>query len=155
MSGQSLPFLFHFQVQGTQFVLLCFIDLLTIRGLQFGVYHGQFQQVCLFLDIIFQVTLLFPLFYLEQRRLCDKDMTALQQLRHLTIKKRQQQGADMRAVHVRIGHDDHPVVAQFADVKFILADSTAQGRDQGAHFRGRKHLVKTRFLHVQYLSLQR
>src|SRR6185312_9813169 len=47
-----------------------------------------------------------PLLRLVERRLRDVDVPALDELRHLPIEKRQQQRADVRAVDVRVGHDD-------------------------------------------------
>ena len=70
-----------------------------------------------------------------QGGLSDVDVSPLHQLRHLAVKKGEQQGADMGAVDISIRHDDHPVVAKLLRVKFFGADSTAQGRDQRPHFR--------------------
>ena len=47
------------------------------------------------------------------------------------------------------------VVTQLFHVVFITADTAAQGRDQGAHFLGREHLVETRLFHIEDLALQR
>ncbi len=46
-------------------------------------------------------------------------MAAIDQLPHLAVEQRQQQGADVGAVDVRIGHDDDAVVAQLVDVEFV------------------------------------
>ena len=61
----------------------------------------------------------------------------------------------MGPIHVRIRHDDDAVVAEFFHIVFVTADPAAQGGDQGAHFLGRQHLVKTRFFHVEDLALER
>ena len=57
-------------------------------------------------------------------------MTALDQFGHLSIEEGQQQGADMRTVHIGIGHDNHPVITQLVGVVFLAADAAAQGGDQ-------------------------
>ena len=61
----------------------------------------------------------------------------------------------MAAINVGIRHDDDLVVAQLSDAEFILADSRAQGCDQGADFLRAEHSVETGALDVQYLAAQR
>jgi hypothetical protein len=58
---------------------------------------------------------------LVQRRLGDVDVAALHQLGHLAVEEGQQQRADVRAVHVGVGHDDDAVVAQLGDVEVVVA----------------------------------
>src|SRR6185312_6104361 len=57
----------------------------------------------------------------------------LHELPHLPKEERQQQGADMLAVHVGIGQDDDLAVADLADVLDVL-DIDADGRDEGGDF---------------------
>jgi len=61
----------------------------------------------------------------------------------------------VRAVHVRVGHDDDAVVAQFRDVEVVLADAAAECGDQRADVGRRQHLVEARALDVQDLALKR
>ncbi len=68
---------------------------------------------------------------------------ALDQFGHLAVEEGEQQGADVGAVHVRVGHDDDAVVAQLRHVEVVaasgaarLADAGAQGRDQREDFVG-------------------
>jgi hypothetical protein len=93
---------------------------------------------------------------LVQRRLRDIDEAVLHQLRHLPVEKRQQQRADVRAVHVRIGHDDDLVVAQLFEIERALAlavaDARADGGDHRADFVVLKHLVQARLLDVDELA---
>ena len=77
------------------------------------------------------------------------------QLRHLPVEERQQQRADVRAVDVRVRHDDDAVIAQLGEVELVLADAAAERRDQRADLRRRQHLVEARALDVQDLALQR
>jgi hypothetical protein len=57
-----------------------------------------------------------------ERRLGDVEIALLDELRHLPIEERQQQRADVRAVHVGVGHDDDLVVAQLVDVEIVAAN---------------------------------
>ena len=50
-------------------------------------------------------------------RLGDVEESALHEERHVAAEKREKQGADVRTVHVGIGHDDDFVVADFIDVE--------------------------------------
>ena len=59
-------------------------------------------------------------------------MPALDQLRHLPEEEGEQQRADVRAVHVRVRHDDDAVVAQLVGVELLAADAGAERRDQRA-----------------------
>ena len=91
----------------------------------------------------------------EQRRLRDEDVPALDERRHLAVEERQQQRADVRAVDVRVGHDDDAVVAQLLDVEVLGADAAAERRDHRLDFVGAEHAVEPRALDVQDLALDR
>ena len=52
-------------------------------------------------------------------RLGNVDVAALYQVGHLAVEEGEQQGADVRAVYVRVGHDDDAVVAQFFGVEVV------------------------------------
>jgi hypothetical protein len=54
------------------------------------------------------------------------------QLRHLAEEEGEQQRADMRAVHVGVGHDDDLVVAQLVGCRTRPADAGAERGDQRA-----------------------
>ena len=90
-----------------------------------------------------------------ERRLRDEDAAAINQLVHVAEEEGQQQRADVRAVHVGIGHDDDLAVAELGRVEIVFADAGAQRRDHGADFLVAQHLVVARLLHVQDLALQR
>jgi hypothetical protein len=82
---------------------------------------------------VLQVLLVLAVLDLVQRRLRDVDVAALHQFGHLAVEEGQQQGADVRAVHVGVGHDDDAVVAQLVGLKScrpVLADAGAQRGDQ-------------------------
>ena len=50
----------------------------------------------------------------------------LDQLGHLPIEESQQQGPDMRAVDVGVGHDHDLVVAELLEVEFLATDPGAE-----------------------------
>ena len=61
----------------------------------------------------------------------------------------------MRTVDVGIGHDDDAVITQLVGIVVLLADATAQRRDERAHLRRREHLVEARLFDIEDLALQR
>src|SRR3546814_4451081 len=67
----------------------------------------------------------------------------------------EQQGADVAAVHIGVGHDDDLVVAQLVDVELVAADAGAERGDQGADLLRGQHLVEARPLDVEDLAAQR
>jgi hypothetical protein len=73
----------------------------------------------------------------------------------LPVEEREEQRADVRAVHVRVGHDDDAVVAQLLEVELVLADAGAERRDERRDLHRREHLVEARLLDVQDLALER
>ena len=82
-------------------------------------------------------------------------MSALDQLRHVAEEEGKQQGADVRAVDVGVGHQDDLAVANLGGVEVVLADAAAERGDHGADFFVAQHLVVARLLHVEDLALER
>ena len=78
--------------------------------------------------LVFDVLLALALLDAVERRLRDEDVPPQDELGHVPEEKRQQQRADVRAVHVGVRHDDDFAVAQLGDVEIFLADARAQGR---------------------------
>jgi hypothetical protein len=97
---------------------------------QAGLVERHVEQELVVFLIVLQVTLGLAVLDLVERRLGDIDVAALDQFGHLAIEQRQQQGTDVRAVDVRVGHDDDAVVAQLFDVEIVLADAGAERGDQ-------------------------
>ncbi len=89
-----------------------------------------------------------------QRRLGDVQMTLFDQRLHVAEEEGQQQGADVAAVHVGIGHDDDAAIAQARQVE-VIADAGAQGRDQRLDFVVGQDLVQAGALGVEDLAAQR
>ncbi|VFS67406.1 Uncharacterised protein [Kluyvera cryocrescens] len=69
--------------------------------------------------IVFDVLFLFAFFHFVQRWLCNVDVATFNDFWHLTIEEGQQQRTNVRAVDIRIGHDDDAVIAQFIRVVLI------------------------------------
>src|SRR5580692_9907632 len=93
--------------------------------------------------------------FTRYRRLRDVNVAAVDQLLHVAEEKRQQKRADVRAVDVRVSHEDHFVIAELAGVKVILADARAERGDDGANFFVAQHFVVTGFLDVENFSFER
>ena len=111
-------------------------------------------------DVVIDVFLALLARDLVERRLGDVDVPALDQLRHLPVKERQQQRADVRAVHVGIGHDDDFVSSAACSMlnapsPLAVADAGADGGDHRADFGVLQHLVQPRFLDVDQLAANR
>jgi hypothetical protein len=93
---------------------------------------------------------------LEERRLRDVDEALADQLGHLAEEEGQQQRADVRAVDVRVGHDDDLVVAELLEVEGALAavaDAGADRDDQVPDFGVLQHLVQRAFSTLRILPL--
>ena len=74
---------------------------------------------------------------------------------HLAEEEGEQQRADVRAVDVRVGHDDDLVVAELVDVEVVAPDAGAERGDQRADLLGRQHLVEAGALDVEDFAAQR
>ncbi|CAM5290421.1 hypothetical protein RLIN73S_04688 [Rhodanobacter lindaniclasticus] len=122
---------------------------------QRGVVHRAGDQVVVQRGVVLDVQLLLALLHLVQRRQADVDVAALDQLRHLPVEEGQQQGADMRAVDIRVSHQDDAVIAQLVGVVLVLADAGAQRGDQGTDLGRGQHAVEAGLLDVEDLALQR
>jgi len=142
------------QIQDAQHVLGR-EDFLVFQALQDHVFRAEFQEFArqVFLRVHIFLALLASDFV--QRRLREIDVALLDDLGHLAVEKGQEQGADMRSVHVGIGHDDDLVVADLLDVELVLADTGADCGDQRANFVVVQDLVEAGLFNVQNLAAQR
>src|SRR3954465_7475675 len=107
------------------------------------------------LVIVLEVAFAATVFDLIERRLRDVDMAALHQLWHLPVEERQQQSADMRAIDVRIRHDDDAVIAQLLRPILLFSDARPQCDDKSGDLLRRKQLVEAGTLYIQNLALER
>src|SRR5690606_11812844 len=94
------------------------------------------------------------MFDLEQRRLCNIKIACFKQWTHIAEKERQQQGADMGTIDVRIGHDDDFMVACFFQIEF-LANPCSKRCNDVADFSVGKNPVKTGFFYVEDFPTKR
>ena len=81
-------------------------------------------------------------------------MSTFNELWHLAIEESQEQGANVRAVHIGIGHDDDAVIAQLLRLVFILANTGAQSSNQRDDFLRRNQFVKACFFDVENFALE-
>ena len=86
-------------------------DRAAAAGLEDGVFQPRLEQLGVHLRLGLHVVGLLLVRDLEQRRLGHVDVPAADQVVHLPVEEGQQQRADVRAVDVGIGHDDHFAVA--------------------------------------------
>ena len=105
--------------------------------------------------VIFNVLFLLAFLHFVQRWLCNVDVATFNDFRHLTIEEGQQQRTDVRAVDVRIGHDDDAVITQFVRVVLVTPNAAAQRGDKRRYFLRREHFVEARLLNVEDFTLQR
>jgi hypothetical protein len=70
-------------------------------------------------------------------------------------KESEKQGANVAAVDVRVGHENHFVIAEFRGVEIILANAGAERGDDGANFFVAEHLVVAGFFDVENFAFQR
>src|SRR6476620_2947999 len=87
----------------------------------------------------------------EQRRLREVDVAGLDERAHEAEEQRQQEGADVHAVDVGIGHQHDLVVAGLVDVE-VLADARAERGDERLDLVVGEDLVDARLLDVEDLA---
>ena len=81
-------------------------------------------------------------------------MAVLDQRAHEAEEECQQQGADMAAVHIGIGHQDNFAVTQLCEVK-IITEARAERGNHRSQLVVAVNTVETRFFDVQHLAPQR
>ena len=116
-----------------------------------GALHHDLYELGIVLDVLLKLALLDAI----QRRLRDVHVPALDQLLHVAEEEREQQRADVRAVHVGVGHQDDLAVAQLAASKSSLPMPVPSAVIMARISSCAEHLVVARLLHVQDLALER
>ncbi len=111
-------------------------------------HHAQSRRV------VGDVLLLAADLHGVQRWLRHVEAAVLHQRRHLPVEERDQQRADVAAVDVGVGQDDHAPVAHLRDVE-VGTDAAADGRGERLDLRVGDDLVHRRALDVQDLAAQR
>src|ERR1700732_4653535 len=101
---------------------------------QLDLFSPEGNQDLVQLRIVIDIFLALLPLNLVKRRLRNVNMPTAYQLRHLAIKEGQEKCADMRAVDVRIGHNDNSAVPQFFEVERSFAVPVSDpGADRGDH----------------------
>ena len=113
------------------------------------------DQVFFHRGLILEIDLGFATHDFVERRLGDVEISAFDQFGHLAVEEREQQRADVRAIHVGVRHDYDLMVAQFRDVEFIPSDPGSQRHHEVADFLAAQHSVEARAFDVQDLTLER
>src|SRR4029453_3380204 len=88
-----------------------------------------------------------------ERRHRKVELSAFDQLWHLTVEESNQQRSDMRAIHIGVGHHDDLLVAQVL-LMIVRARATTEGLDQIGKLRILCELVLAGRGDVQDLSAQ-
>ena len=126
---------------------------------QRGVTGPELDEDLAHLIIIFDVFLALLALDLVERRLGNINVPPLDQLRHLAVEKCQQQGADVRSVHVSVGHDHDPMIAELLDLKGVFPVHRPEpGADRGDHvadFVIIEHLIEARFFDIEQFAANR
>ena len=99
-----------------------------------GVLQPSLHQIGVELALVLQIDLGLAAFGAEQGWLGNVEKAGLNQRAHMPEEECQQQGPDMAAINIGIGHDDDLVIARLFDVHFIIANTTTDGGDQRADF---------------------
>ncbi len=144
----DLPPLLHLAHQGGPLVLG------AVRQGEGPAVQGLLEEELLQGPLILEVLLGLALLHLVERRLGDVEVAAEHQLWHLAVEEGEQQGADVGAVHVRVGHQDDLVVAEVLDLELLLADARAEGLDEEPDLVVAQDLVEAGLFHVQHLAPQ-
>ena len=147
---QALDEVFDLSVFACECFEGIFGDCRRVGGeVQVGIVQRLGQQQFVQFVVVFQVLFVAAFGDFVQRRLGDVDMAAFDEFGHLPVEEGEQQGADVCAINVGIGHDDDAVVAQFFRVEVVFADAGAECGDEGADFGGAEHFVKACFFDVE------
>ena len=106
-------------------------------GFQHPASEACLDQIAVERIVVLEVNLAAAFGDLVERRLGDEQVAGADDVGHLAVEEGQQQGADMRAIDIGVGHDDDLVIAQLFEVE-LVADAGAHRLDQRADFLGAK-----------------
>ena len=106
-------------------------------------------ELLVVLQVLHALALLDPI----ERRLRDEEISLVDDLRHLPVEEREQQRADVTAIHVGVRHDDDVVVTQLLDVEVVASRHAAAERgDERSDLGAREHLLEAGTLDVEDLA---
>ena len=118
-------------------------------------FGGALHQLTREFALVADVAVHFAALHAVERRLGDVNVAFLDQFAHMAEEKREQQRANVAAVHVCVGHQNHFVVAQLAGIEIVFADAGTERRDDAADFLVAEHLVVAGLFDVQDFALER
>ena len=130
------------------------LDLLRVAVGDLELLVSVGQQHLFKLGVVFDVALLRALLDLVERRLSDVDEAGVNQRLHLAEQQSQDQGADVGAVNVGVGHQNNLVITGVFEVK-LARDAGSNCGDQSLNFGVLEHLVDPCLLDVEDLAAQR
>ena len=81
-------------------------------------------------------------------------MALLNERAHIAEEEGEHQGADVGAIHIGIGHDEHFIVAQLGDIE-LVTNATAQCQHNGHQLVVAVNFIGAGLFHVQHLAPQR
>ena len=129
-------------------------NLPTVARQEHALAESLVEELRLHLLLGLHVVGLFLRPHAEQRWLGDIDMAGRHELIHLAVEKCQQQGADVGAVDVGVGHDHNLVIPTLAEVG-LDTDAGTNRRDHAANLLVGEHLVVTAFIGIDDLAAER
>ena len=81
-------------------------------------------------------------------------MALLNERAHIAEEEGEHQGADVGAIHIGIGHDEHFIVAQLGDIE-LVTNAAAQCQHNGHQLVVAVNFIGAGLFHVQHLAPQR
>ena len=130
------------------------LDLYTVAGGDVEVAELLADEQVLELRVLLEIGLVAAVADEVERRDGDVDMAAVEELPHVPVEEREHERANVRPVHVGVGHDDDPVVAELRQVE-LVADPGADHLHERLDLGVREHLVDPVLLGVDDLAAQR
>ena len=92
---------------------------------QAGLLATRVNQIIIKLRLVFDILRALAALDFIERGLGDIEIATLNKLWHLAVKESQQKRTDMRAVNIRIGHDDDFMITDFINIKIFSANTCA------------------------------
>src|SRR5512132_4423697 len=93
------------------------------RTHQVQLLSGEVEHVLVKGRLVLQIHLRLSTLDLVEGRLRNVQIATLDDRPHVTEEKSQEQGTDMRSVHISISHDDDAVIADLLNVKIIATNA--------------------------------
>src|SRR5215831_4740433 len=122
---------------------------------QVQLISGEVQDVLVKGRLVLQVHLRLPTLDLVEGRLRNMQIAALDHWPHVTEEKSQEQGADMRPIHIGVSHDDDAVIADLLNIKIVTTNDSPKSSDEYLDLLTTEHLFQACLLDIENLPPQR